>query len=186
MIPIGVFRKHPEAKLPVKATKKAACYDLFLCLTGDVTLYNKLNEKIKRPVQTRVEDILDENDCVIGSEEISFITIEPGDRVLMPTELIFDIPETHNLRFHPRSGLSLKKGLNLANCEAVIDEDYIDPSFVLLSNISDVTFIADHHERLAQMEIVKEIESEVIEQFTAPEPRDSERDGGLGSTGTKS
>ncbi|MGD1523981.1 dUTP diphosphatase [Vibrio owensii] len=167
MIKFGVFRNHEEAKLPERATDFAACYDLRLCLTNEVTVYDANNIKSKRPV----------------TEERT-ITINPGDRVLMPTELIFDIPAGHSIRFHPRSGLSLKQGLTLANCEAVIDEDYIDPSFILLANISNIPFVAKHHERLAQMEIVEDLESEMEETLTRPEPRKSNRKGGLGHSGT--
>lgn len=168
MIKFGAFRKHEDARLPERATDFAACYDLRLCLTDEVTVYDANNIKSKRPVS-----------------EDRTITINPGDRMLMPTELIFDIPEGHSIRFHPRSGLSLKKGLALANCEAVIDEDYIDPSFILLVNTSNIPFVASHHERLAQMELVEDLETEVEEIFTPPKPRNSNRKGGLGHSGTK-
>jgi dUTP pyrophosphatase len=40
----------------------------------------------------------------------------PQERALIPTGLIFDIPEGYSIRIHPRSGMALKYGLILANC----------------------------------------------------------------------
>ena len=37
--------------------------------------------------------------------------------VLIPTGLIFDIPEGYSVRLHSRSGLRWKDGIYLTNCE---------------------------------------------------------------------
>lgn len=166
----GAFPIHKEAELPEKATQLAACYDLKLYLDKQVAGFNKLNEKIALPVERDDEGL--------------FIMIEPGHRLLMPTGFIFDIPESHSIRLHPRSGLSLKKGISLANCEGIIDEDYVKQTYALLTNNSEVSYKAKHKERLCQMEIVKDLQSEMVLIDEAPEPR-SDRNGGIGSTGTK-
>jgi dUTP pyrophosphatase len=106
----------------------------------------------------------------------------PGDRVLVPTGLIFDIPAGHSLRIHPRSGLSYKQGLVLANLEAVIDSDYIEETFIILTNQSDVDQTIYHGDRIAQAELIKSEEYVLWEIFDAPTQK-TDRVGGLGSTG---
>lgn len=166
---IGAFRVHAEAQAPEKATDFAACYDLRTYLDKVVNGYNKENDKITLKVETDADG--------------KFIFIEPGYRLLMPTGFIFEIPEFHSLRFHPRSGLSLKKGISLANAEAIIDEDYVKENYILLCNNSNVAFKAYHTERLCQMEIVNKIESEIEITDIAPQKRGN-RTGGMGHSGT--
>jgi dUTP pyrophosphatase len=106
----------------------------------------------------------------------------PGDRILVPTGLIFDIPERYSVRIHPRSGLSLKQGLVLANLEAVIDSDYVQETFVLLANNSSVDQTINNGDRIAQAEMIKSEEYILWEIFDAPIQK-TDRAGGLGSTG---
>jgi dUTP pyrophosphatase len=110
------------------------------------------------------------------------IKIMPGDRILVPTGLIFDIPEGYSVRIHPRSGLSLKQGLVLANLEAVIDSDYVQETFVLLANNSSVDQTINNGDRIAQAEMIKSEEYILWEIFDAPIQK-TDRAGGLGSTG---
>ena len=106
----------------------------------------------------------------------------PGDRILVPTGLIFDIPTGYSVRIHPRSGLSYKQGLVLANLEAVIDSDYVQETFVLLYNRSEVDHTINNGDRIAQAEMVKREEYILWEIFDAPTQK-TDREGGLGSTG---
>ena len=166
---IGAFVVYKGAVPPTKATDYAACYDIRTYFDGAIKGFDNLNEEIERPL--------------ITTEEDSYIEIHPGDRLMMPTGFIFDIPEFHSLRFHPRSGLSFKKGISLANSEGIIDPDYINQSYVLLTNSSDVTYKAKNKERLCQMEIVKDLKSSIEVIDTPPEKRGN-RNGGMGHSGT--
>jgi dUTP pyrophosphatase len=102
--------------------------------------------------------------------------------VLVPTGLIFDIPEGFSLRIHARSGLSLKEGLVLANSEAVIDSDYVDEVFVLLYNRSSVGRTIRIGERIAQAELVESVQYTIKETKKQPTVK-TDRTGGMGSTG---
>jgi dUTP pyrophosphatase len=101
---------------------------------------------------------------------------------MVPTGLIFDIPEGYSVRIHPRSGLSYKQGLILANLEAVIDSDYIHETFVLLTNISENHITINNGDRVAQAELVKQ-EKYAISETTNKPVQKTDRTGGLGSTG---
>jgi dUTP pyrophosphatase len=103
----------------------------------------------------------------------------------IPTGLILDIPEGYSVRIHGRSGLAYKKGINLLNCEGIIDSDYTDELKVLLYNTSNVDFIIHHGDRIAQGELVKSLDYTIEECYTQPQQK-TDRVGGFGSTGVSS
>ena len=113
----------------------------------------------------------------------SFIQLNNMERMLIPTGLIADIPKGYSVRLHSRSGLAFKQGVYLANCEGIIDSDYVDPIFTMVTSISNVPTRIYHGDRICQGELVK------CEQFTLDETDEApsqktNRDGGFGSTGT--
>lgn len=166
MLRLNVYKTHSDVTLPRFGTKQAACFDLSFNSAGkmEYTGYNMYNAPFTRELAN-------------GS-----IRIMPGDRVLVPTGLIFDIPEGYSVRIHPRSGTSLKQGLILANLEAVIDSDYVHETFVLLTNTSQVDHTINNGDRIAQAELVKKEDYVLWEVFDAPTQK-TDRIGGLGSTG---
>jgi dUTP pyrophosphatase len=112
----------------------------------------------------------------------NMINIQPGDRIMVPTGLILDIPEGHSVRVHARSGLSLKQGLVLANAEGVIDSDYVEELMVLIWNISDNAIQINTGDRIAQAELIKDAEYEIAVTAIRPVTKTA-RVGGMGSTG---
>src|SRR5262252_6362195 len=64
------------------------------------------------------------------------ITLQPGDRVAVPTGLALALPPGHEGQVRPRSGLALSRGLTVANAPGTIDEDYRGELKVLLVNLS--------------------------------------------------
>jgi dUTP pyrophosphatase len=93
-----------------------------------------------------------------------------------------DIPERFSVRIHPRSGLALKSGITLINCEGVIDSDYVEPTYITLLNLSDSIVEIKDGDRVAQGELVRSETYEIEEMTDRPEPKSS-RKGGFGSTG---
>lgn len=163
---LNIYKTDPNIVLPKFATKQSACFDISFQAEGKnmYSGYNKNNAPFTRSLSD------------------GKIRIMPGDRVLVPTGLIFDIPEGYSVRIHPRSGLSYKRGLVLANLEAVIDSDYIEETFILLTNNSEVDQEIFHGDRVAQGELVKKEEYILWEINEAPTQK-TDRIGGLGSTG---
>ena len=163
---LNVYKTDPNIVLPRFGTKQAACFDLSFQAEGKYSYsgFNVYNAPFERSLSSGT------------------IRVMPGDRVLVPTGLIFDIPEGYSVRIHPRSGLSYKHGLVLANLEAVIDSDYIQETFVLLTNNSEVSQDITNGDRIAQGELVKKEEYTLWEIMQAPTQK-TDRIGGLGSTG---
>ena len=100
------------------------------------------------------------------------------------TGLIIDIPKGYSVRVHARSGLSLKQGLVLANGEGVIDSDYVEEVMVLLHNVSENNITISNGDRIAQAELIKDVEYQVVDSAVRPGVKTS-RTGGMGSTGIK-
>jgi dUTP pyrophosphatase len=163
---LNIYKTNPNIVMPRFGTKQAACFDISFQAEGKATYsgYNSFNAPFTRSLSSGA------------------IRIMPGDRILVPTGLIFDIPEGYSVRIHPRSGLSYKQGLILANLEAVIDSDYIEETFILLTNRSEVDQTINKGDRIAQAELVKKEEYVLWEIMEAPTQK-TDRIGGLGSTG---
>ena len=169
---IKVFKMFPEAHLPEFGTDWAACFDLkaSLRLGDSITLYTEDNIKL--------EYTLREEDQFPGA-----ILLGPKERVLVPTGLIFDLRSDQSVRIHPRSGLALKQGITVMNCEGVVDADYVQQTFVMIVNTSNCPVVINDGDRIAQAEVVNnptQPKFVVVDQAPAAK---TNRTGGFGSTG---
>jgi dUTP pyrophosphatase len=108
--------------------------------------------------------------------------LPPGIRVLVPTGLIFDIPQGHVMKMFIRSSQALKKGLTMANGVGIIDSDYVEESFMMLQNMSDSMATIENGERIAQCLIEKTLRTKIAETKEKPVQK-TDREGGFGSTG---
>jgi dUTP pyrophosphatase len=108
-------------------------------------------------------------------------TIQPGNRMLISTGLIIQIPEGCYGRIAPRSGLSTK-GIDVG--AGVIDEDYLGEIKVLLINNSLLEFKIMTGDRIAQLLIEKVFYPEIVVLDNKDDFTKTERgEGGFGSTG---
>ena len=111
------------------------------------------------------------------------ITIEPGEKALIPTGFSLSIPLGYEVQIRPRSGLAAKKGITILNTPGTIDSDYRGEIKVILINLSKDGFSVKNGERIAQM-VVCPIKQVVVEEVK--ELSETNRGiGGFGSTGTK-
>ena len=162
------WKTHPDIVLPKFQTGQAACFDLPVQTNGKLTYsgYNLDSKPFTREVH-----------------ENGKIYLSHGDRVMAPTGLIMDIPEGYFVRVHPRSGTALKAGLVLANMEGIIDSDYVDEVMVLLWNTTQNGIWIENGSRISQAELTK-LEKYAIVQATEKPVKKTDRDGGMGSTGS--
>ena len=109
------------------------------------------------------------------------LTIEPGKRALVPTGLIFEIPEGYEGQVRPRSGLAFKHGITCLNTPGTVDSDYRGEVKVLLINLGDEPFEIARGMRIAQMVIAPAIQARVAEITEGTET--ARGAGGFGSTG---
>jgi dUTP pyrophosphatase len=83
------------------------------------------------------------------------VTIQPGDRALVPTGLAVALPEGTEAQIRPRSGLAARHGITVLNSPATIDADYRGEIGVLLINHGSAAFAIRRGERIAQLVIAQ-------------------------------
>lgn len=169
---LGYYKLHKDVQDFDFATDGSACFDVraYLPHNSLVTAYNDSNHQ--RVIMSKP----------YGLSERYGIMVDAGDRVLIPTGYILDIPDGYSIRVHPRSGFSLKSGIALANMEGVIDSDYVNELYVAVWNISRTRVFIGHGDRIAQCELQEVVQFNTVKLDKAPS-RKTQRDGGFGSTG---
>ena len=108
-------------------------------------------------------------------------TLRPGERKLIKTGLVMELPRGTEAQMRPRSGLALKYGLTLLNTPGTIDEGYRGEVGVILINLGHEPFEVQPGMRIAQMVIAPVLRADVAEvtEVTAT----ARGHGGFGSTG---
>lgn len=112
------------------------------------------------------------------------ITIEPGQTHLIPTGISIHIDDPdYAAIILPRSGLGHKSGIVLGNLVGLIDSDYQGPLMISAWNRSQIPFVMQPMERLAQLVFVPVARAQfkIVDDFNQTSARGH---GGFGSTGT--
>jgi dUTP pyrophosphatase len=93
-------------------------------------------------------------DLLAAVPEDGALFLDPSDRVLVPTGLVFELPQGFEAQVRPRSGLALKHGITVLNSPGTIDADYRGEVKVLLINLGSERFLIQRGDRIAHVEIV--------------------------------
>ena len=109
------------------------------------------------------------------------VTLEPGERRLVPTGISVAIPEGFEGQIRPRSGLAIQKGIGIVNGPGTIDADYRGEIGILLINLGKEAFEIRHGDRIAQM-VVSPVVRAVLEEVDDLSPT-GRQGGGFGHTG---
>jgi dUTP pyrophosphatase len=120
-------------------------------------------------------------DLLAATDPALVLTIEPGDRKLIPTGLSMELPSGYEAQIRPRSGLALKHGITVLNSPGTIDSDYRGEIGVLLINHGKESFQIRRGDRIAQIVFAPVIQAQlkIVSQLAATQ-RDQ---AGFGSTG---
>jgi dUTP pyrophosphatase len=112
------------------------------------------------------------------------MAIEPHGIVLIPTNIIIDVPDGYMFIVIPRSSTPKKKGLLIPHGIGVIDQDYNGPTDEVLFqayNFTQQVVSVTKGERIAQgciVPVVRVVFDEVLHSRISQKSR-----GGVGSTG---
>lgn len=155
-----------EAQLPRRATAESAGYDLVACLRSS-------------PVRVALGGAEESRAVTIGADRGS-ITLDPGERALIPLGFKARIPPGCHGEVRPRSGAAFRKGIEIPNSPGTIDSDYNGEWMVPVKNGDSKPITIEHGERIAQVVFVKHVD---VEFQPGEVGRTTERDGGFGSTG---
>jgi dUTP pyrophosphatase len=113
---------------------------------------------------------------IFSSEETH---VPAASRRVVKTDIKVAIPAGHYGRIAPRSGLAVKKGIDIA--AGVIDSDYRGPLGVVVVNNGAEQFDVAVGDRIAQLIIEKISTPEVVQVVSLDDT--ARGSGGFGSTG---
>lgn len=109
------------------------------------------------------------------------VLLQPGERRLIPTGLIVELPSGFEAQVRPRSGLAWKHGVGMLNAPGTIDSDYRGEICVILVNHGAGPFTVKRGDRIAQLVAAPVTQVDWVE---ADELEPTERGGGgFGHTG---
>ena len=90
-------------------------------------------------------------------------------------------PENFEIQIRPRSGLAAKNNISVLNTPGTIDSDYRGEIKVIIYNHSNIDFIINNGDRIAQMILTPVVKMELEE--TNELPQTLRGNDGFGSTG---
>ncbi|WHS49696.1 dUTP diphosphatase [Rothia sp. SD9660Na] len=112
------------------------------------------------------------------------LTLQPGERALVPTGVAIALPEGYVGLVHPRSGLAAKHGITIVNAPGTVDSGYRGEIMVCLLNTDNSqAFEIQRGDRIAQL-VIQRFESatfNVVESLSETERGTA----GFGSTGVQ-
>lgn len=150
---------------------------------------SKIAELIIEPVHPDFEapSYASEGDSGLDVKALEDYTIKPGETKLFMLGFRMKIPRHHwhnigyryECQVRPRSGLSLKTGIRVANAPGTVDNFYTAEVGVILTNTGTSEYKVSKGDRIAQL-----VFNEVLRPLTITIGTvESRREGGFGSTG---
>ena len=112
----------------------------------------------------------DKTDVVLKPEETKIITT--GITLAVPNNFVLDV--------RPRSGLSAKTKMRIANAPGTIDSDFRAECGIIVDNIGKEDIVINHGDRIAQFIFLPVYQANFIKKT---ELNKTKRTGGFGSTG---
>lgn len=113
------------------------------------------------------------------------VEIKPLETKVVSTGLKMVIPEGYEIQIRPRSGMSLKTGLRVANAPGTIDSGYRGEVGVILTNTSNQEYYIKKGDRIAQMVMCRYVGMEIreLEEREILKYSSKRGTGGYGSSG---
>jgi dUTP pyrophosphatase len=112
----------------------------------------------------------------------SGVTLEPGERAVVPTGVAIALPGGYAAFVHPRSGLSARHGVTLVNAPGTVDAGYRGEIRVTLLNTDARHAVSfQRGDRIAQL-VIQQVASPVLYEVESL-PESVRGESGFGSTG---
>ena len=145
------FKDFPENR---KIFLKRIMSDIFNSI---VDFNDELNSSILIPIEfcnknARMPIYAHETDAGLDIYSTEDINIRPGETILIKTGLKVAIPVGYELQVRPKSGISLKTKLRVANTPGTIDSGYRDEIGIIIENIEqpiqDISYHFDTNNKI--------------------------------------
>lgn len=138
--------------------------------------FNPLREDIKPP------EYKTEGAVGFDFEASERVEIQPREIKLIPTGIVFEIPEGYFLAIVPRSSTPKKFGVDMPHSIGVIDVDYSGPEdqvYVQVRNFTDEVVVINAGDRVAQGLIIPVVKANFVKRDLSG----NQTRGGFGTTG---
>jgi dUTP pyrophosphatase len=122
-------------------------------------------------------------DLPAAVDEHAPVRLAPGERELIPTGLVLELPPGTEAQVRPRSGLALRHGITVLNSPGTIDSDYRGEVKVLVINLGDAPWEIQRGERIAQLVVQRVERADLVEAAVLEST--ARGAGGFGSTGAR-
>jgi dUTP pyrophosphatase len=110
------------------------------------------------------------------------VTLQPGERAVVPTGVAVAVPHGCVGLVHPRSGLAARYGIALVNAPGTIDAGYRGEIQVIVVNLDPMEAVhLARGDRIAQL-VIQPVATVAVEEVDELPPT-SRGEGGFGSTG---
>lgn len=139
-------------------------------------LITRLDESIPLPSYAKGGDA--------GADIVSRIdiTLQPGERALVPTGISIALPDGYAAFVHPRSGLAIKHGVTMVNAPGTVDAGFRgELQCIMINHDPQESITFKKGDRIAQLVIQKVERAEFVEVQDLP--GSGRGTGGFGSTG---
>ena len=160
----------------------------------------KVNETAKLPTYSHIGDA----GMDVYANITETISLAPGEVVVIPTGIKVALPLGYELQVRPRSGMSLKTKIRVANSPGTIDSNYRDEIGVIIENIEPAItelsmktsmesaeivdysfgrdFIIEPQQRIAQL-VLQEVPTAILYEVDDVSKLGQDRGGGFGHSG---
>lgn len=133
----------------------------------------KLHEEAKAP------EYAHQGDAGMDVFALEQVSLQPGERAVVPTGVAMAVPEGHVALVWDKSGRAVKEGLT--TMAGVIDAGYRGEVGIVVLNASTEVIVVEKHQKVAQI-LIQPVVSPTLE--VVEDLDDTNRgDGGFGSTG---
>jgi dUTP pyrophosphatase len=169
------FAKTLKVKSPSRGTSRSAGIDFYI---------PEFSEEF---VKQLAEKNSGHNFIVDNKNEYKYISLQPQQRILIPSGIHIKFSPGYMLAVHNKSGIATKKGLD--RLAEIIDEDYSGQIHISIVNTGNTNVALEENEKIIQAILIpvsyaipEEVEyTQILELH-----KNSERkDGGFGSTDNK-
>lgn len=153
-----------------------------------INLIEVPRERVKVQIKKLSEDAVipqyaHKTDAGADVYAIEDVTLKPHETQLIKTGISVAIPVGYEIQVRPRSGLSLKTGLRVANAPGTIDSDYRGEVCVIMTNTANLSQTINKGDKIAQL-VISAVP--MIDWIEVDELDSTERgEGGFGSTDKK-
>lgn len=153
-----------------------------------INLIEVPRERVKVQIKKLSEDAVipqyaHKTDAGADVYAIEDVTLKPHETQLIKTGISVAIPVGYEIQVRPRSGLSLKTGLRVANAPGTIDSDYRGEVCVIMTNTANLSQTINKGDKIAQL-VISAVP--MIDWVEVDELDPTERgEGGFGSTDKK-